>query len=268
MNVVELNSQSKINISLEPPSDVEAFFIFGIHKCGSSLMNKIFVDICRILDIPSLAIPEIAFAQGIPTEVWDSSSSLTSVVRDGYCHRGYRHFPIFFKDSMVFQQRKKILLVRDPRDAIVSSYFSFAKSHNLPKSGDLLQEMLQTRQNLQNTALENYAVDHAVNVKASFEQYNQHLSNDSKLKIYRYEDVIFDKENWIIDMLNFLNLNLRPVQIVRMAKQHNRIPKAESPTKHIRKVTPGDYKEKLSAQCIAKINHILQDVLARYSYEY
>ena len=267
METIQLDSQSTIDITLETPADIHAFFIFGIHKCGSSLLNKLFVDICRILAIPSVPIPELAFQQGIPTKDWENSTSLNAVILDGYCHRGYRHFPLFLKDSDLLYCRKKILLVRDPRDAIVSAYFSFAKSHILPKSGDLLDSMLKSRRNLQNIELENYAVAHAVNVKKAFQRYHRYLSNDEMLKVYRYEDIIFDKQNWLIDMLHFLGLTLKKAQIQRIAEKHNIVPQSEKPEQHIRKVSPGDHKEKLSPECITKINDILSPILERYNYE-
>lgn len=267
MSTIQLGSESIINIPLEKAADIEAFFIFGIHKSGSSLLNKIFVDICRILDIPSVPIPELAFEQGIPTETWDNCTSLNSTIIDGYCHRGYRHFPLFLRESSLLKQRKKILLVRDPRDAIVSAYFSFSKSHILPESGELLDQMLKSRRNLQNMELENYAIAQAVNVKEAFDRYHQYLPNDAQLKVYRYEDVIFDKANWISDMLDFLNLTLKKAQIVRIGEKHNIVPQSEEAGKHIRKVTPGDHREKLSSECIDKLNEILSEVLERYNYE-
>ena len=80
MSTIQLGSNSIIDIPLDPPADMEAFFIFGIHKSGSSLLNAIFVDICQILDIPCIPIPELAFEQGIPTEKWDNCSSSTSTI--------------------------------------------------------------------------------------------------------------------------------------------------------------------------------------------
>jgi hypothetical protein len=268
MPTINLDRASVIDIPLETPAPIDGFFLFGIHKCGSSLLNKLFVDICRILDIPSVAIPELAFAQSIPTESWDACTALNSAIVDGYCHRGYRHFPLFLNESELLPQRKKIFLVRDPRDAIVSAYFSFTKSHVLPESGELLDKMLKSRQSMQNIELENYAVAQAANVKEAFDRYHKYLPQGELLKVYRYEDVIFDKENWIADMLAFLGLSLRPPQIVRIAQKHDIVPTTEDAGQHIRKVKPGDHREKLSSECILKINNILSEVLTRYNYEH
>lgn len=267
MNLIKLDNKYTIDIPTENPAAIEAFFLFGIHKSGSSLLNKIFNNICRILKIPTIAISSLAFEQGIPTEAWDNCDTLNSIIMDGYCYRGYRHFPLFLSNNHLLNQRKKILLVRDPRDAIVSAYFSFSKSHVLPKSGKLLDKMLKSRNRIQNMELENYAVGQAINVKEAFARYHKYLNQDSNLKVYRYEDIIFDKSNWIKDMSEFLGLTLRKNQINRIAEKHNIFPESEAENKHIRKVTPGDHQEKLSSECIEKLNEILSEILNKYSYK-
>lgn len=268
MTQVELNDSCAINIPFENPASVEAFFIFGLHKCGSTLLNKIFVDICKHCEIPSISIPEIAFKQGMPTHLWEKCQSLNSIVVDGYCHRGFRHYPQFLNDNKLINQRKKILLVRDPRDAIVSAYFSFAKSHTLPKSGKLLDDITKSRQLLRNIPLEDYALTKAVNVKKAFNIYHDNLSHNSLLKIYKYEDIIFDKYNWISEMVEFLGFSISNEQILSIANMHDILPSSEDENQHIRKVKPGDHIDKLSLECISRINKILADVLERYNYEH
>ena len=266
MAIVSLDSSSKIEIQLNKPAAIDAFFIFGVHKCGSSLLNKLIVDICRVNQIPDVPIPELAFQQSIPTESWENCTDLNSTILDGYCHRGYRHFPLFLKQSSLLNQRKKILLVRDPRDAIVSAYFSFAKSHVLPESGKLLENMLKSREHLKNMELEQYAVAQVPGVKAAFNRYHDNLNHDKLLKIYRYEDVIFNKEDWIVDIVDYLGLTLKPAQVKRIAEKHDIVPTAEDTSQHIRKVKPGDHAEKLSTECIAQLNEGLAEVLDRYHY--
>lgn len=266
MTTVLLNSSSTIEINLDKPAAIDAFFIFGIHKCGSSLLNNIMLDICRINQIPDVPIPELAFEQSIPTEVWDDCADLNSTILDGYCHRGYRHFPMFLAKNKILNQRKKILLVRDPRDAIVSAYFSFARSHVLPDSGKLLDDMLKTREDMNQTEIDSFCVEQSSGVKAAFNRYHDHLKHDELLKIYRYEDIIFDKENWIKDILDYLGLTLKPVQLKRIIQRNDIVPQAEDASQHIRKVKPGDHLEKLTAECIARLNESLAEVLDRYNY--
>lgn len=266
MVLIKLDDSCNLDVQIKEPSSIDAFFIFGIHKCGSSLMNKVFVDICDSLEIPGISIPEAAFQQGIPTPSWETDKALNSIIKDGYCYRGFRHYPAFLDNNKLLAQRKKILLVRDPRDAIVSAYFSFTKSHRLPETGQLLEDMVKRRQTMQGLELENYALSRVSQVKEAFNKYHQVFSHDPLLKVYRYEDIIFNKFNWIKNMLAFLDLSLEDDRIEMIAKKHDIVPGQEDSEKHIRKVKPGDHKEKLSPECISKLNTTLQDILERYNY--
>jgi len=267
MTEIKLNNSQTIDIPLKEPASIEAFFLFGLHKCGSSLLNKIFVDLCRAAKIPFISIPEIAFKHGIPTKVWEDNVALNEVILDGYCLRGYRHYPPFLESNQLVNRRKKILLVRDPRDAVVSAYFSFAKSHRLPESGQLLEDMQKSREAMKNIDIENYVLANAPRVKNAFNRYHDNFADDPLLKTYRYEDIIFDKYNWIMDMLGFLNLSLDESKVTEIANKHNIVPTTEDTSRHVRKVKPGDHRDKLTPKCIAQINEILAEVLERYDYE-
>lgn len=268
MPQVELDNSHILDIPFEKPTDIKSFFIFGLHKCGSTLMNQIFIDICSQLEIPCIAIPYLAFKQGIPGGVWGKCEKLNSLIIDGYCYRGFRNYPVFLRENKLITKRKKILLVRDPRDAIVSAYFSFANSHRQPGKGKALTQFLERREQLKTLDIEAYVLEQSNQVKRDFNHYNEYLTTNSLLKVYRYEDIIFDKESWIKDMLKFLNLSLNNTQISRIAEKHNIVPQAEDVSQHVRKVKPGDHKEKLSSECIAKLNDILGEVLERYDYAY
>jgi hypothetical protein len=266
MPKVKIDNVHTLDISLEEPAAIESFFIFGIHKCGSTLINKIFTDVCTQIKIPCISIPRIAVQQGIPPNIWGKCEALNSLILDGYCYEGFRSYPLFLQQNSLLAQRKKILLVRDPRDAIVSAYFSFANSHKPPAKGLALKQFNQRREHLKSIDLETYALEHAIQVKQAFNRYNRYLNKDSLLKVYRYEDIIFDKLNWITDMLKFLNLSLSSNQIEKIANKHDIVPNSEDINKHIRKVKPGDYEDKLSPESITKLNETLSDVLGRYNY--
>jgi hypothetical protein len=44
-------------------------------------------------------------------------------------------------------------------------------------------------------------------------------------------------------------------------------PKNEQPTAFVRKVTPGDHREKLSSECIAKITETLRPAMDLFGYQ-
>ncbi|NEQ37164.1 MAG: sulfotransferase domain-containing protein [Okeania sp. SIO3I5] len=266
MPTIQLNESTVLDIPMPEPANIESFFLFGLHKSGSTLLDQIFTKVCLLKNLPYINIPGLTFQQGIPDQLWESQNLLNSLIKDGYCYGVFRYYPNFLKSNKLLEKRRKILLVRDPRDAIVSAYYSFAFSHPIPLQGKVREQMIQERIFYQRMNIETFALDRAIQVKHYFNMYHQNLNQDSLLKVYRYEDVIFKKYEWIKDMLDFLQLSLDVEQIAKIAEENNYFPKSENPNNHIRKVVPGDHKEKLSSDCIQQINEILSEVLDHYNY--
>ena len=74
---------------------------------------------------------------------------------------------------------------------------------------------------------------------------------------YRYEDVIFNKRNWVAQITGHLETGMSQEQCDRIADRHDLRPENENPDAHVRNVTPGNYREKLSSDSIRFIekNH-------------
>ncbi len=267
MTTTLLGEGLELNIEVEPPGNKPAFFIFGLKKSGSTLLNKITVALCYAATIPIISIPNEASNAGLTDSRWQDCKALNALISDGYCYRGFREYPGFLASNQLTNQRKKIWLIRDPRDVVVSAYFSFKQSHVIPKGGgELAAQRLAERAHVAELSLEEFVLDYAETFKATFQDYLDNLKFDSNLKIYRYEDIVFSKESWIQDIASFLDLKISPARITRIAERNHQIPKQEDQFSHIRRVIPGDHIEKLSAECIQKLNGIFEEILIRFDY--
>ncbi|MDJ0728372.1 MAG: sulfotransferase domain-containing protein [Crocosphaera sp.] len=263
---IPLKSQQNLVLNLPSPSDYPAFFVFSLHKTGSVLLNQIIIDISNYLGIPIIDIPSSAFSQGISSDQWINETQLCKNIQDGYCYIGFRAMPLFMKDLTLLKLRKKILLVRDPRDILVSHFFSVASSHILPKYGNAREMLLSSRQEALRLTIDEYVIDKASIFLRNWNNYHRYLTFNQDLKLFRYEDVIFNKEQWIIDILSFLELNIPEKNIKTLASKYDIIPTKEDPNSHIRKVAPGDHKEKLKTTTIEILNNLFSEILTQYNY--
>ena len=147
MHQIVLKNGKKIEIDFPPNKNINSFFIFGIHKSGSTLITKVFKDICKSLGITFISIDEYLFGQGI--SVGDINTNVNSFKAQNYCYGGFRRF---WPDTnqFDFKNSPKILLVRDPRDAMISYYFAAKYSHIIPKNkqGDTGKKLLDIRAKL------------------------------------------------------------------------------------------------------------------------
>lgn len=68
-------------------------------------------------------------------------------------------------------------------------------------------------------------------------------------------------------MLSFLSLSLDVDKLAAIARRHDMRPGGERPDKHIRQVTPGNYRKHLDEAHIAQLNSELREVLETFGYD-
>ena len=174
--------------------------------------------------------------------------------------------PKFLQGSQIIQERKKVWLIRDPRDAVVSLYFSESYSHPLPKQGKF-KGMFQKRRNMAlSTDIDSYVLKKSKAVLFDWNSYLNISNFNDNLKVFRYEDVIFNKYQWVKDICSYIGLELPEANLKTIADKHDIVPEQENVHQHIRKVVPGDHKEKLDKQTIEELNVIFQPILEQYGY--
>ena len=148
----------EVEICLGPPAQIDSFFIFSLHKAGSTLLNQMMRSVCGVLNVPVFE-PEVEeFRNGV------ALGSLGEGVRSllaakGYCFGGFRLFPEYLR-NFDLKPFKKIFLIRDPRDILVSHYFSQKVSHVIAP-GELGQKMLKMRSSLESKSIDEYAIESA-----------------------------------------------------------------------------------------------------------
>jgi Sulfotransferase domain len=246
---------------LEEPGDFPSFFVFAMHKSGSTLMNRMLDQALSAAGVPQVPLPSIAFEAGLPANEILNPEEL--IFPQGYCYRNFHGFPPYLHRFDI-SGNKKILLIRDPRDIVVSYYFSMAKSHRLPRLGVVKRYLLNMRDKARTANIDQFCRSVAKEFKSQFRSYQSILSTD--LRLYRYEDVVFDKKAWLEDMLGYVGVALSPAKLGRIARENDIWPEVERPSKHIRQVMPGNFRKHLSRESIDVLNAEFEPLLTEYKY--
>ncbi len=268
---ISCTNGEQFSLILPEPAKLNSFYAFSMHKAGSSLMEKMLIDICSKLSIPAVNPHASAWLNGISTGVIspDLARALKPV---GYAYLGFRHvFPLGMDVDL--DTPKKILLVRDPRDMLTSLYFSHRHSHPTPRQqGSEKKDMADRRRNAEEQHINDFAIKYAAHYENLFTGYRDHLLSLPNTKVFRYENIIFDKENWLLSMLDFFGvLDSYPEKTVlkharKIARKHDLRPRKENPGKHVRQVTPGNYKKHLSPDTIKSLDNSLAPFLDYFHY--
>jgi hypothetical protein len=259
-----LANGDKIKINLYPSITGTSRFAFSLHKAGSSLLNSMLYDYCENLNIAFVDLPVSVSQAGYAIENIIAESTKGIVEESGYLYLGWRNYAKCL-NQIDFSKTRNILLVRDPRDRLVSQYYSFGRSHKVPEKGEIRDAILSHRQEITRLSIDQYAFKMINWIKINWNSYHAHLS-PSTTRIYRYEDVIFKKEEWLRDIVKFFDLNHDDEVIKRVALKNDIIPEIENPDKHIRQVYPGNYLLQYQKSTIDELNKKLHDILSIYGY--
>ncbi|NAZ38166.1 sulfotransferase domain-containing protein [Rubellimicrobium sp. CFH 75288] len=247
-------------------ADRPSAFVLGLPKAGSTLLNRIMRPLLNRAGLAPFSFANALFDLGVPPD--GAPAALAALYRPaGYAYVGFRGvLPAL--PLPPFADGRTVVLVRDPRDMLVSWYFSEAYSHTPPgrAAGDgLLQDFEAARARARATEIDEYAVAKARTLAQIHAALRDQLAGLGH-RVWRYEDVVFDKLRWTREMLAYLDLDPPAALVERVVAQNDLRPEAENPDRHIRRVTPGDHRNKLSERTRERIEAILADMMREYGY--
>lgn len=251
----------------ETDSEHEPLHVFGVKKGGSTLLARVVRDLAPFGPRTLWEPAKVFFETGLPMYrcVHDVDKALTRV---GYVYSTFRWLP----ENWLFDLhgdavQRGILLVRDPRDMLVSLYFSDMKSHALPESGPLRRGMQAQREQLQEGELviDEYVLEKAPQFLRNYLRTLQLLTVDG-IRLLRYEDIIYDKRRLVDTVAELLDAEAGEDTLAKIADKHDVRPDSERPGAHIRQINPGNHREKLADDTIAALDERFAPVLSLLGY--
>lgn len=241
-----------------------ACFALGIRKSGSSIFHSIVSALAMENGWNVVDLPGTAFEAGWSSEDWIADSALRRLLWRGNAYVGFRAPPVGLFADPVFREARKILLVRDPYDALVSEWFSNRWSHALPASGARLLAAERNRALTQE--LEEYVVFRAAQLDRTVAGYAPLLADPETL-VQRYEDVILAKPAWIAAIAAHFGWMAPETLVADIAGWADVVPEAEDPRAFIRRVRPGDGREKLSPAVRTAVSRRLSGIWRELGYD-
>jgi hypothetical protein len=227
------------------------------------MFDNIILGLCRAVALPAVTIDGICFHGGMMLRNLRPQSALSLLSRPGYCFYGFRGLHGFM-DKMDLSKNRKILLIRDPRDILTSYFFSMKYSHMIPPIGDTRSMILNQRQTATSLSIDDYVLsENVAYIRNSFLRY---LRFDGPTKVFRYEDIVFDKRSWVGAINDWLALGASAETVAAIAARHDIFPERENPQAHIRQVTPGNYRKHLAPGTVEQIDAQYREVMEHFGY--
>ena len=243
----------------------ESVYLYTLHKCASSLFSGYVLRNVRGLEVMDY---EHQYHLGLPLDV----------VR--FEERGYVYGPIRLStgpSSPVYasvieplsnidfvRNKTALFLIRDPRDILVSAYYSFGFTHSFSAVKEIREQQLLHRERVRSKKIDEFALESAVGTLGHFQLVGTLAQACRQGIVLKYEDMIDDWKKFSSGLTTYLDFNRRTL---RRIYKRSRPLKKEDLTSHRRSGKPGDYKEKLQASTIETLNQVLLPVLTRFRYE-
>lgn len=253
-----------------PPAqtNIPSVLAFSLAKAGSTLLYDILRGLAPHAGLEFYSTEDELFRRNIGSN--DMVGNIGSLFNaKGYCYGGFRQFPAY--PIPILHLCRTILLVRDPRDMAVSLYYSLLKSHVLPEQdsgGGAAQDLKAARASLHDADISDWAERSAtVQYTRMFEGYvAQGFMWRPNVAIFRYEDVIFQKSEWITDICEWFEWDIPGPIRQKVAAQFDIRPDSERPDQHIRQVTPGNHRQHLTEGAVAAIEGSLGQYMKLFGY--
>lgn len=166
--------------------------------------------------------------------------------------------PDFVRDKI------SVFLVRDPRDIIVSWYYSIAFSHGISPSPEIAQLQHRMRDETQAEGLDGFALRWSDRMLGYFETIDRLAAASQHSVVLRYEDMIDDWENFVAGLTRYLEFD---EEVLQQIYERSRPVAKEDNAAHRRSGKAGGYKDKLAASTIAQLNTKFAPMLRRFDYE-
>ena len=229
------------------------------------LVNEIIRALMKEIAVPVIDLPQYAFDKGISLE--SVICNISNPFKDfGYCYSGFRSLPPFLMGVIGGMKQRKILIVRDPRDMVVSLYYSMKYSHKLDEIGTPSFKLtMRMRRSDTAQSIDDYCLFNSSIYNARLYDYFEVL-HDPETRVLRYEDFIYDKMALVSSICDWFSIDLSLERKQAIAAHFDYVPAQELPLEHVRQVHPGDHGRKLQPQTIDALNAVFARFLATFGY--
>jgi hypothetical protein len=243
---------------------------FSVNKAATQYVKGILSRCASEIGMTPVSIHDYAFGTDFPYLDHLSASEMQKYEHifkpNGYL---YSMFGGMIEGIPALDKFRVVLMVRDPRDVLTSSYYSIAYSHPEPdQRGNKYKHFIERRRNARNSTIDQYVL---AQCESTFDVYRRYktLLIDKYPKVYltKYEDMTSDFRVWLQGLLDYCTLRISDDLFRCLLEENRRLrPQKEDIYKHIRKGEPGDYQQKLAYETIRHLNSRFSSVFDSFGY--
>lgn len=240
----------------------KSIYFLSFNKCATTLFNDIVLDnliFHEKIDYTSMIYSDIKCdikfetygnAYGI-IKVGSESGSLYEMINSTVLS------PNFIKDKIV------IFLIRDPRDILVSEYYSYGFTHGFSDNTDIRKFQEGRQMEIRSLTLDEYVLKNSSRINDDFMRLSNIAKSCNCWKVFKYEDLVNDYNNFIRKLNVILPMRKKAIDCLYSESRPSNI---EDLSSHKRSGKVYGFVDKLSPDTVEKVNKILARSLEEFDY--
>ena len=246
-------------------------YLIGIKKGGSTMLAEIMRDLAPYTDREVFEFSKSAFSSGrSPSNAIEDVGG--ALRKNGYIYGVFRWLPEndLLRLSMLeagssARKAKVLTLIRDPRDVMVSLYYSDAKSHAGRKHVEANKKLNERKEQIAQMDLNDYVRLKTSSIFRHYLRTTQVLALEN-VTLLRYEDIIYDKPKLVRAVSEAMYCDVDDATIEAIAQKNDKMPDSEREAAHVRQVHPGNYLKKLRPETIDLLNNKFKVIINSFGY--
>ena len=175
----------------------------------------------------------------------------------------YENLNLILLDSEIIYNNTIVVMVRDPRDILVSFYYSITESHAYSANKEIRQMQEQDRNKWKKEGIEAFFLERAEILNTQFLQLYELLENRNDVILIKYEQMINNYEHFKNLLLLKLDLSNHVLQKIYEA---TRPMKDVDEKRHRRSGKVGGFRRTLNRDLVELLNLKLSESLNRFQY--
>lgn len=248
----------------------QSAIFYTTHKCASVFVDRLLTTITN--SSPYVVRNYASTIQGLgdrvsvdsPYEPFLEKNSDLLYFRKGEIY-GPQRRPLDFPDRSTF---KHIFFLRDPRDVLVSNYYSLGYTHSLPKSKQIRNNFVERRAYIQKVGIDRYCIEDATDwILPLYTEYRRLFESATSRLYLKYDQFKDETVQFVEDICSFLGVEVKRRRIEALAASASPVRQGAPQMSHKRSGKTGQWHEELRPETIAQLNETLSPILAYWDFK-
>jgi hypothetical protein len=240
-----------------PESSRQSVIFFSYYRSGSMVFGRIMNELLNSVDLERLDFASYRAKQMKKVSADFSKEDFGHYLID----RGVLH-SVFRKPSFEYEVKKfkTVLLLRDPRDAIVSHYLSIKNAHTFNNT-----ENIEMWKDVSNIGVDEWVLEHSKTYRKDLESYIDFIKESKEdIFFFLYEEMVSDFTELLPRICDYLEIDSSKLDMGKVMEIADFKPSAENNLAHKRSAKPGGHKKKLKPETIESLNKEFGKILDEY----